>query len=300
MDGPAYLRRGRLTIVRPKPDPSTGVGSFFGVDHANAIEIDAASDQPALQIKATIKKSASSTPNPAEVTITNLAERTRDQLSAAAHLVAILETGYGSAELRQILIGDVVHVGHEADGPHIATKILVHDGGRAYAHARIGQSFRAGAPIVNGVKAAAQAMQLRLPAGVETMPELQQVATAGISMAGRASDEMSRLLTPFGLGWSIQDGALVVLSDRGIRPGEAIVIDEQAGMIGSPKWGNPTKGKKPPLTVQCLLFPELAVGGRVRVKSRTANGDFKVTDCQHQIDTHGGDWMTSVDCRAAG
>lgn len=300
-DGPAFLRRARLTIVRPKPDPATGIGAFFSLERDNAIEVDASTDKPSLRIQAEIRKSLGSTPNACTLTVTNLAESTRDALSADASLVAILEVGYGDAELRRIFTGDVFHVGHELDGPHVTTKLQAHDGGRAYAHARILKSYRAGTSYLTAIRETAQALGLTLPPAIESHPGINRAATAGISLAGKASAELTRLLEPFGLGWSIQDGGLVVLAESNIRPGETILIDEQAGMIGSPTWGQPSKKrKKPPLSVKCLLFPELAPGGRVRVKSRAAAGDFKVKDVQHDLDTHGGDWMTSIQCQEAG
>jgi hypothetical protein len=295
-DGPQYLRHTRLTIVKPKPDPSTGVGSFFGLEHANALQIDE------LQVKFEIKKSiGSSTSNTCTMSATNLAEATRDEISAAAPLVAILEVAYGSDELRRIFIGDVFHVGHEFDGPTCTTKLQLHDGGRAYAYARVVQSFKAGSTVLQAVKAAAKALQLTVPPAVDSIPGMQRAVTAGISLAGSAAAEMSSLLAPLGLGWSIQDGALAILADHGIRPGEAILINEAAGMLGSPTWGNPSKaGKKPPLTVKMLLFPELTAGGLVQVRSRTANGDFKVTDVTHSGDSMGGDQTTTIECKAVG
>jgi hypothetical protein len=286
-DGPAYLRRARLTIAKPR------AGSFFSTE-PNAVEVEN------LQVRFEIKKSLKSTPNPATLTITNLAESTRDELAKLPQ-VAILEVAYGDAELERIFIGDVFYVGHEWAGPTVETKLQAHDGGRAYAHARVTQSLKAGSVVLEGVKAAAAALGLKLPPPVLTMPQLQQAATAGLALAGRASDELSRLLTPFGLGWSVQDGNLVVLADSGVRPGQAILIDEAAGMIDTPKWSTPSKpGQRPTLAVDCLLFPEVAPGNTIQVKSRTANGLFKVTDVTHTGDTMGGDWMTSIEAKEAG
>ena len=287
-----YLRAARLTLVKPRPDPSTGVGSFFGLEPTNALQIDD------LRLTFDVKRSLGATPNSCTLTVTNLAERTRDEL-AVTPLVALLDVGYAGGELRRLFAGDVFHVGHEWSGPTVTTKLQLHDGGRAYAHARVVKSFKAGTSVLTAVKAAAAALTLKVPPAVETLPDLQRAVTAGVTLAGRAADELSRLLTPFGLGWSIQDGALVILADRGIRPGEAIVVDEAAGMLDSPKWGNPpTPGQPPPLSVRCLLFPELEPGGLVQVTSRTAKGSFKITDVAHAGDTMGGDCTTTIECKA--
>ena len=288
-DGPAYLRRARLTIVRPRPDPSTGAGSYFGTQRENALVIER------LRIQFSIKKSLGKKPNAGELTITNLAEATRDQL-AATPLVAILEVGYGDAELRRLFAGDVLSVTHDYDGTEWTTTLQAHDGGRALAHGRVRVGYRARTPALAVLREVARSLGLRLPRDTENLPALQQALTAGASLSGRASEELSRLLEPLGLGWSIQDGDLVVLPERGIRPGEAILIDEAAGMIGSPKWGSPPKpGQRPPLSVECLLFPELEPGREVQVKSRTANGQFKVTAVEHAGDTEGGDWKTAIE-----
>jgi hypothetical protein len=285
--GPACLRRARLTIAKPRS------GSYFATE-PNALQVEE------LQVQFSIKKSLRSTPNPATLSITNLAESTRDELAKLPQ-VAVLEVSYGDAAPERLFIGDVFYVGHEWDGPTVVTKLQAHDGGRAYAHARVTQSFKAGAVVLDAVKAAAAGLGLKLPPPVLTMPQLQQAATAGLALAGRASDELSRLLTPLGLGWSVQDGNLVVLDERGVRPGQAIVIDEAAGMIDSPKWSTPSKpGKRPTLSLQCLLFPEVAPGNTIQVRSKTANGLFKVTDVSHEGDTMGGDWLTTIEARAVG
>ena len=293
-DGPAYLRRARLTIVRPRPDPSTGAGAYFGLQRENALAIEN------LRIQFDIQKSLGSSPNTCELTVTNVAEGTRDQL-AVTPLVAILEVGYGDGELQRIASGDVIRVVHERDGSDWTTKLQLRDGGRALAHARAEVTYRQGATVASVVRSVAASMGLRLPPAADNLPGMQVGMAAAATLAGRASEELSRLLAPLGLGWWVQDGDLVVLQARGIRPGEAIVIDEAAGMLGSPKWGNPPKpGKRPPLSVECLLFPELEPGRQIQVKSRVANGQFKVTKVGHAGDTHGGGWMTSVEARAAG
>ena len=90
-----YLRAARLTLVKPRPDPSTGVGSFFGLEPTNALQIDD------LRLTFDVKRSLGATPNSCTLTVTNLAERTRDEL-AVTPLVALLDVGYAGGELRRL------------------------------------------------------------------------------------------------------------------------------------------------------------------------------------------------------
>lgn len=296
----AFDRFARVTLAKPRPDPTTKIGRFFGQLLPSDLELEGGSGKFRVQFE--IKKSGKKSPNTCKVTISNLGPSIRDEI-AQLPMVLLLEAGYAAGEVRQIWIGDVFHVQSEQDGEDWETTIQALDGGRAYANARVNRTFSAGATLLDAVQDTAAAMGLAVPRDVLTNRSLQAALSAGMTLAGSAADELSRLLEPIGLGWSVQDGSLVVLSEGGIRPGEAILIDEQAGMIGSPKWSTPTRpGKKPTLSVSCLLFPEVAAGVRLRVKSRSANGDFKVTSVTHQGDTHGSDgesWSTSIEARAA-
>ena len=85
----------------------------------------------------------------------------------------------------------------------------------------------------------------------------------------------------------------------GVAPGEAIRIDQAAGMIGSPDVAPPSKpGKKPTITVRCLLLPEAKPGGLVDIVSRTVTGLHRLRDITHTGDTHGEDWTTAMEVTA--
>ena len=118
----------------------------------------------------------------------------------------------------------------------------------------------------------------------------------GASLSGLAHREVSRLLAPFGLTWSIQDGRLQIFAETTVRSGEAWRIDVASGMLGSPEWSSPpSKGKKPNVVARCQLFPQLTPGDRVELSSSTISGVFKLESVSHKGDTRDRDFETELE-----
>jgi hypothetical protein len=244
----------RVTLAKPRPTPTTRLGAFVGELLPNGLEVTD------LRVKFEVKRSTSSAPNTALITIYNLAPASRAQVIERPQVV-MLEAGYRSTGLRRLLAGGVT--------------------------------------ALAALREVASAMGLSVPRSVELRPELGRQFVQGLSLFGSASDAMSRLLAPFGLGWSIQDGELRILDERGVGPGEALSIDQDAGMIGSPEVNPPSKPKgKPTVSVKCLLLPEAKPGGQVQLVSRTVTGLHKIKEAGHAGDTHGPEWTTSLEVTA--
>lgn len=275
-----YNRASRLTVWKPRPSPQSSVGAFFEAAIPNAAVIEN------LRVQFAISKSLGSDPNTCELVVTNLAERTRAEFEEAP-LKVILEVGF-DGQLEHLFSGDVSWAASVKVGPEWETTLQVRDGGRAHAHARVNRSYDRGTAAITAIREAAKAMGLEVPRAVDRLPELQRQFAAGVAIAGRASDELSRLLAPFDLGWSIQDGTLQILAGADVRAGQAIVIEEGAGMVGSPAFSPPSKpGARPVLKVSSLLYPQATPGGTIEVRSRRIRGQFKVNQVEHKGDTFG-------------
>jgi hypothetical protein len=282
----------RVTLAKPRPTPTTRLGAFVGELLPNGLEVTD------LRVKFEVKRSTSSAPNTALITIYNLAPASRAQVIERPQVV-MLEAGYRSTGLRRLFAGDVTYAHSRPAGADIETIIQAADGGRAFAHARVNRAFAGGVTALAALREVASAMGLSVPRSVELRPELGRQFVQGLSLFGSASDAMSRLLAPFGLGWSIQDGELRILDERGVGPGEALSIDQDAGMIGSPEVNPPSKPKgKPTVSVKCLLLPEAKPGGQVQLVSRTVTGLHKIKEAGHAGDTHGPEWTTSLEVTA--
>lgn len=284
-----WLRAARVVAWEPRPDPTSAIGAFFAGVNPNAIEVR---DH---RIAFTISKSLKSEPNPAEITLTNLSRETIGFLQRRPLRLA-LEVGYGR-DLAQIFVGDVTYAPPTVDGVDTHVRLLVSDGGRAYRWAEVNRSLTAGTQVLAAIRDTAAAMGLELPAAVAARPELQQRIPTGLVLVGRASRQLTLLLEPYGLGWSVQDGTLQVLGAADVRPGSVLVIDEASGMIGSPSLTPPSrKGEKPRLSVTMSLAADIGPGRKIEVRSRHVAGQFRVEETTHEGDTGTADgWTTTLE-----
>lgn len=245
-----------------------------------------------------IEKSLESEPNTCEMSIYNLAERTRKELEHKPMWVRV-DAGYVGEE-RRLFCGDVrwaesTHIGTEWE-----TKMQLGDGDRQFRFGRLSKSFRSGIDARTAVTEAARAMGFRAKFSARAELELRSQFAGGLTMAGPAHRELSLLLSRFGMTYSIQDGELQILLGNETAPDQAILISQETGMVGTPAYGSPPEPKKPPiLPVTKLLDARIKPGGRVVVASRSINGMFKVQRVVHDGDTDGPPWFTQIEAKAA-
>jgi hypothetical protein len=289
----AFDRTYRILVVR-QPDG----GGFFD-ETGNAVEITQ------MRVTYTVEKHLNSNPNTAEVKIYNLNENTR-ALFDDRPLRVYLEAGY-AGENRLLFVGDVrPGSGSELEGLEWVTTLKLRDGARAYAAARVNRSYSPGTPIVSVLRDAARSMNLELPREIAASPELAAQSASGETLSGFASDELTRLLAPYGYSWSIQNGKLLVLRDEQVIPGVERVIEQPpiGGMVGTPKmkFPAPTKAKKPKkskkrpqVEFKHLLDGMLVPGLRIQLRGLVLDGAFKITNLKHIGDTHGNEWTTEVE-----
>lgn len=260
-----------------------------------------------LRIQCRIEKSIDKSPNTLKVSITNLAESTRLDL-VTRPLTVRVDAGY-DGNLRHIFTGDMRKGWSEKKGTDWLTHLHLADGDRAYRLARVNKSYKRGTDVITVIKECARSLGMTLDDTVLASTTLREQCTNGEVLDGATRDELSRLLAPFGYGWSIQNGKLSILRDEQVSASEAWTIDEDDGMIESPEFSVPDQPKKPPqkassikvpkLKVRNLLFPELTPGGKVRVRSEAIDGIFKMLRVSHDFDTgYGGKWETEVEANA--
>ena len=250
-----------------------------------------------LRIQFAVKKSGGKSPNTCELQLTNLAPQTRAEVEGKGIVVSIA-AGHDGAP-RHLFTGDVRVAYSQIEDSEWITTIHLAEGGRAFGQARVKpKCYRPGTPVATILKDVAASMGLELPREITASPDLRTQFATGYSLEGPSRDELTRLLAPFGYGWSIQNGRLQVLRDSDVAVGVAREISEDKGMIGSPKFDTPSKKQTRKLSVPVLLYPELTPGGAIIVRSASINGNFKITELTHQGDTHddGPDsWTTNVE-----
>lgn len=287
--GLRLFKRGcSVTLITPSALPA----AFF--DHApgpeNAIEITG------LRIKFEIEKHVKSDPNRCDIQVFNLAQNSR-ALCEKKPLTVWLDAGY-DGELRQVFRGDVRHAYSELKKPEWVTTLQLGDGDRACRLARVNKSYASGTPALTVVKDLARSMGLTVSdADAARLADLRTQPVGGLAVQGASRDAMTRVLAPFGVQWSIQNGRLQLLRDQDITDGTAALISVDTGMIGTPEYKTPVRAGKPPhLKVKTLLYPQLLPGTLILVRSRAIKDQyFRIQRLVHRGDTHGKEWETEIE-----
>ncbi|MGL4442058.1 MAG: hypothetical protein ACRCU1_00440 [Alsobacter sp.] len=283
-----FLRNVRLTIWKPEPGEDSGFGAYFGDPIPNSTVITD------LRIQFSVEKDDKTTSNKASISVTNLAKSTRADLAQLPRRM-ILEAGY-NGKLSVIFTGDVTtSPGSTDDGIDTITTLLGKDGGRAIKHARINKSYRGATSVFTAAQGVIAAMGLREPENLALYEELQAQYPHGVTLYGQASDNLSQLLAPYKLGWSIQNGRLRIAKATETTPG-TLILDAAAGMIGSPEVSPPDKpGGKLTIAARFLLFPELEPGSKADLRSKNFTGTIKIKAVKHNGDNMGGDMLTEIE-----
>lgn len=283
----------KVTLITPSDRPNAYFTQQGGKQ--NAIEITE------MRVKFEIERSVKTTPNKCELEIFNLAENTRS-LCESKPLIVWIDAGYAGA-LRQIFSGDVRRAFSKLEKPEWNTKMTLADGGRAMALARTNATYATGTPTLGIVKNLVGAMGLSIdPAQAAKISGLQTQVVGPRAIQGQVSAELTRVLDPLGVTWSIQNGKFTMLRDQDIVDGEAFVVQQDTGLIGTPEYTTPATESKPAqLKFRMLLYPQLAPGRLCRVTSRDIRGrTFRIQRVVHKGDTHGKDWFSDVEALPAG
>ena len=253
-----------------------------------------------LRVEFRVHRSHTKHPNQCDITITNLASRSRTDLETKPLLVQ-LDAGYENDALRLLYTGDLRFGMTEQKHPNWETLMQLGDGDCMHRWARVNKSYAAGTSVRTILRDCARSMGFELPKYLDSDPALDRSFAAGRTSHGPSREEMTKLLAPFGYTYSIQNGVLQVLRADAVTPGTAIPIGEAYGMIGTPQFGSPPKSGKPPhINVNMLLYPELLPGHTVQLTSKVKNGLFRIETVRHEGDTHGTgeqSWTTQIEIK---
>lgn len=290
-----YLRKYRLVVFGEGLD-SNGV------------------DLSELRIKFDVKRASSMSPNMADIRIYNMSPETASRIGPGTHATKfnkiLLEAGY-DGNYGVIFQGNILQA---LEGRESATDTFVDliagDGDRAYVYSVVNKTLLAGSTQLNQVDAAVATMQAKdVSAGhLGDMPP--EKLARGKVMFGDAKKYLRTVAKTTNKSWSIQDGKVTYVGNRTYLPGEVIKLTSATGMIGTPQ--QTTEG----VNVKCLLNPFIKVGGRVQIDNKsiqgykinfavpgspantptklTADGVYFAFVVEHQGDTRGIEWYTSI------
>lgn len=248
-----------------------------------------------LRVVFEINRNLSKRPDPAQITIYNLAEQTRSGFNGGEQVRLV--AGYSDAA-GLIYSGTLTQITPNRDGADYAVSLTCRDGDAA-VRATIRQSYVSGAPLSVVVGNLVSAMGLTLGAGAAE--QLAGKSTRGpIAHVGYANDKLEEALVPYGLRYTLNDGTVQIIEEDGATAEEAVLLSPDTGLIGLPE---PMTDKSPPkgqkakrLRLTSLLQPGLMPGRRVALQGVPYAGVYRVDRLIHKGDSHGQDWYSVAEC----
>lgn len=253
-----------------------------------------------LRIEFQIEKTKDSTPNKAEIKITNLSEETRDKIREKDALVRLF-AGY-EGDLGPVLLfsGNSQHMINRWDTPDIVTQIEAQDGQRQLREQRSNFSYG------NNTSANAIVNRLANDIGLPLRQDFNiEGSYNGFSFNGRAKDGLDQITRRFDYSWSVQDGEILIIPKFGNNGRQAVKLSPQTGLVNTPERLVDQEGefdealeKELEWRITSLLNPRLSPGGLVELESKQANGVFQIEKVKHFGDTRGGDWYSELEVKA--
>lgn len=268
-------------------------------------------DLSELRCKFVVKRSDTMTPNMADIRVYNLDEKTALRIRNEFKKV-ILQAGYEGnygvifqGNIKQVIIG-------RESATDTFIDIVAGDGDRAYNFAIVNSTIAAGGTQADQVQAAIGAMGEKGVTGGFLGEFPSEQLPRGKVLYGNARNYLRDVAQTSDKSWSIQDEKVTFVSKKSYLPGERVILTSKTGMIGTPQQTN--EG----VNVKCLLNPMIKIGGRIEINNAsierlkinltvpnsaanipaplTADGVYYVLVAEHQGDTRGIDWYTSLVC----
>ena len=281
------------------------VTSNFGPNLGSTLDLSQ------FRITFSVKRGTTQTLNQADIKVYNVSQATAIQLQSQFSNI-ILKAGYQgqsgvifSGSIQQVIVG-------RESGTDTFVEFLAADGHLAYNYSFISIPLPAGTNLNNDITACAAVMS---PNGVTTggnsTVTTNQNRTRGKVLHGSAKKYLRNVAQSAGYNWSIQNEKIVMQPISGYLPGEAVILNQTNGMIGSPQqtlYG---------VNVKALLNPSFTVGTRVQLNNSTVqalainlsqpatpqgiplrlsttDGIYCVQVVEHKGDTRGVDWYSTL------
>jgi len=268
---------------------------------------DSGKIQPTLRLGFRIERMTAKDPNPAELTIYNLSSETRSFLTenSTKTLATTIALGYAARSF-QAYSGNLQKVVSQRTGVDWITKLQLLDGGTRYSSARINESRGPGVTLQEAITTAAKAMGLPLGNLTQQIsrgnvrgsaPGTNQGTTSafarGLVLSGKAEEQFDKLMALAGYEWSIQDGQIQVLVPGEALPTEAVVLNYESGLVGSPERGDDGTVK-----ARSLIQPGLFPGRAVAIDGLVVAGMYRIERVVFTGDTWGQDWYADLEGKA--
>ncbi len=269
-----------------------------------------------LEIKFEITKTITKTPNPALISIYNMSGDDVAKIEGEYDEV-IVNAGYeGDSAL--IFAGNIRHTFVPREETDFVTQIDAADGDEDLKDTVISTALSAGHTVSDELDHIISQFK-STKAGHIAIKDQKRIR--GRTIVGPAHKLLDQIAAMSDAHWSVQDGHLIMVPVASTLPTEAIVINEDTGMLDAPELDNVG------IKVRCLLNAHLRIGGKVKLDNNTIrervtkdrssrvaakpkkpkkkelahtdpDGIYKVYKIVHRGDTRGEEWDSEVWCVA--
>jgi len=259
--------------------------------------------QSSLRVGFNVERTDSAIPNNVRVTIYNLSEDNRTALAEQSlskqDIPVVIEAGY-KENVRGLFKGNLNFCRNNLQPPDWITTLEAGDGYTKFKSARINETLDPGTTVQTVLNRLINASGLDKGNVDQKLSGLSLRNAAksfknGKVLKGVVSDELSKVFKSAGVDWSIQDGAINVLSPGETLQNTVFVLNERTGLIGVPQ-----AGELGVVRIRSLLQGDIIPGSKIRIESATVEGDFKVKKVKHFGDTWTNDWYTDIETEPTG
>lgn len=240
-------------------------------------------DDGQFRIKFKIVKGDDDKSNKSTISIYNI---NKDSLSylEKENLVIFLRVGYGE-QLATIFFGDIVRFNSKREGADIVTTLECGDSELTIKNTNV--QIGLAENVTNRQIFMMAAEKLKVAFGfIEQLPEVKYLN--GFSYSGPVASLLNQLCKQVNFKWTIQDGELLLLSEKKTDQATAVFLNHETGLLGYP-----TKTEKG-VEFDALLNPNIRPGRAVVVESsRFMKGQgqtVKINKATYEGDTHGDKW----------
>lgn len=236
-----------------------------------------------LKIAFKIEKFSDSTPNKADVTITNLSKSSQDFIKKGMRLS--LTAGYKS-DYGLIFTGNIDKINSVKNGTDWDTKIEIKDGGKEFRNTMISKSFSPNTTISTVINDIIKELGFS-KGNIRGIPSGK--FSNGTSLNLPAKQVLDNYAKSYNFTYTVNDGVIHFLAGNNTINSMAILLKSDSGLIGSPE---PTeKGIK----VRSLLRWNIYPVALIRIESEKIKGNFKAGNITHTGDSFGNDWYSDIE-----
>jgi hypothetical protein len=236
-----------------------------------------------LRITFKIDKFADSTPNKAEITVTNFSKETQSYIKKGMNLS--LTCGYKS-DYGQIFTGTIDKIQSVKNGTDWETLLEIKDGGKEFRNTMINKSFSPNSTISTVINDIIKDLGFS-KGNLSGIPSGK--FSNGTSINLPAKQVLDNYAKSYGFTYTVNDGVIHILSNNSTINSTAILLNPDSGLIGSPE--TTEKGYK----IRSLLRWNIYPVALVSIDSQKLKGNFRIGNINHSGDSRGNDWYSDLE-----